>query len=315
MNLQQLRFLRETARHGFSLTRAAQAIGTSQPALSRGILELEAELGVDVFVRHGKRILGFTDPGRAVFERAERVLAEIDGIERVTADYRARDDGELRVATTHTQARYALPNVVREFRRRYPAVHLTLLQGSPSQITQLVLSREVDFAIATEVPEDADELLAIPAFEWEHVIIVPKKHPLLAQPLSLHALARHPLITYVEEFAGRRRIDRAFADAGLRPDIVLSAIDSDVIKTYVGIGLGVGIVTALAWDPQHDRGLASMPAGALFGVNSVKLAVRRDAFLRGFALSFIELFVPDVDLRVFERQVRAQRTPPVRTSG
>ena len=309
MNLQQLRFLRETARHGFSLTRAAQAIGTSQPALSRGILELEAELGVDVFVRHGKRILGFTDPGRAVFERAERVLAEIDGIERVTADYRARDDGELRVATTHTQARYTLPNVVREFRRRYPAVHLTLLQGSPSQITQLVLSR------AANQDRSLEELLAIPAFEWEHVIIVPKKHPLLAQPLSLHALARHPLITYVEEFAGRRRIDRAFADAGLRPDIVLSAIDSDVIKTYVGIGLGVGIVTALAWDPQHDRGLASMPAGALFGVNSVKLAVRRDAFLRGFALSFIELFVPDVDLRVFERQVRAQRTPPVRTSG
>lgn len=315
MNLQQLRFLRETARHGFSLTRAAQALGTSQPALSRGILELEAELGVDVFVRHGKRILGFTDPGRSVFERAERVLAEIDGIERVTADYRARDDGELRIATTHTQARYALPNVVREFRRRYPAVRLTLLQGSPSQITQLLRSREVDFAIATEVPEDADELLAIPAFEWEHVVIVPRKHPLAGQPLSLHALARHPLITYVEEFAGRRRIDRAFAAAGLRPDIVLSAIDSDVIKTYVGIGLGVGVVTGLAWDPRQDRALAMMPAGALFGMNSVKLAVRRDAFLRGFALSFIELFVPDVDPAIFERRVETRRTPRAHTPG
>ncbi len=315
MNLQQLRFLRETARHGFSLTRAAQAIGTSQPALSRGILELEAELGVDVFVRHGKRILGFTDPGRAVLERAERVLAEIDGIERLTADYRARDDGELRVATTHTQARYALPNVVREFRRRYPAVRLTLLQGSPSQITQLLLAREVDFAIATEVPQDADELIAIPAFEWEHVVIVPKKHPLAGQPPSLHALARHPLITYVEEFAGRRRIDRAFADAGLRPDIVLSAIDSDVIKTYVDVGLGVGIVTGLAYDPKQDRGLAMMPAGALFGMNSVKLAVRRDAFLRGYALSFIELFVPNADLRVFERSIEPKRSLRVRTPG
>jgi len=301
MNLQQLRFLRETARHHFSLTRAAQAIGTSQPALSRGILELEAELGVDVFVRHGKRILGLTEPGRDVLARAERVLAEIAGIEQVTADFRARDAGELRVATTHTQARYVLPAVVREFRKRYPAVRLTLLQGSPNQITQLVTSREVDFAIATEVPEEAEGLLSIPAFEWEHVVIVPSKHPLANQPLSLQALVKYPIVTYVEEFAGRRRIDRAFADAGLRPDVVLAAIDSDVIKTYVDVGLGVGIMTGLAYDASRDRGLVAMPAGGLFGMNHVRLAVRRDAFLRGFALSFIELFVPDVDRRTLER--------------
>ncbi|HLS57927.1 MAG TPA: CysB family HTH-type transcriptional regulator [Zeimonas sp.] len=301
MNLQQLRFLRETARHHFSLTRAAQAIGTSQPAVSRGILELEAELGVDVFVRHGKRILGLTEPGQEVLARAERVLAEIDGIERVTADFRARDEGELRVATTHTQARYVLPAVVREFRKRYPAVRLTLLQGSPRQITQSVMSREVDFAIATEVPEEAEGLVSIPAFEWEHVVVVPSKHPLAGQPLSLQALVKYPIVTYVEEFAGRRRIDRAFADAGLRPDVVLAAIDSDVIKTYVGVGLGVGIMTGLAWDAARDRGLVAMPAGALFGMNYVRLAVRRDAFLRGFALSFIELFVPDFDRRMLER--------------
>ncbi len=301
MNLQQLRFVRETARHQFSLTRAAQAIGTSQPAVSRGILELEAELGVDVFVRHGKRILGLTDPGREVLARAERVLGEIDGIERVTADFRARDAGELRVATTHTQARYVLPAVVREFRKRYPAVRLTLLQGSPRQITQSVMSREVDFAIATEVPEEAEGLVSIPAFEWEHVVVVPSKHPLAGQPLSLQALVKYPIVTYVEEFAGRRRIDRAFADAGLRPDVVLAAIDSDVIKTYVGVGLGVGIMAGLAWDAARDRGLVAMPAGALFGMNHVRLAVRRDAFLRGFATSFIELFVPDVDRRTLER--------------
>ena len=301
MNLQQLRFVRETARHQFSLTRAAQAIGTSQPAVSRGILELEAELGVDVFVRHGKRILGLTDPGREVLARAERVLAEIDGIERVTADFRARDAGELRVATTHTQARYVLPAVVREFRKRYPAVRLALLQGSPRQITQSVMSRDVDFAIATEVPEEAEGLVSIPAFEWEHVVVMPSKHPLAGQPLSLQALVKYPIVTYVEEFAGRRRIDRAFADAGLRPDVVLAAIDSDVIKTYVGVGLGVGIMTGLAWDAARDRGLVAVPAGALFGMNHVRLAVRRDAFLRGFALSFIELFVPDVDRRTLER--------------
>lgn len=306
MNLQQLRFVQETARNGFNLTQAAHALGTSQPALSRGILELEAELGVDVFVRHGKRILGLTEPGKTILERAERVLAEIEGIERVTADFRARDAGELRVATTHTQARYVLPSVIREFRRRYPAVRLTLLQGSPKQITQSVLGREVDFAIATEVSEEQRELVTIPAFEWEHVIVAPKKHPVLERPLSLQALVRYPIVTYVEEFTGRRKIDRAFADAGLTPDIVLSAIDSDVIKTYVELGLGIGIMADVAFDPARDRGLAAIPAGSLFGVNHTRLAVRRDAFLRGFALSFIELFAPGVDHRVLERLMRRQ---------
>jgi len=304
MNLQQLRFVQETARHGFNLTQAAQSLGTSQPALSRGILELEAELGVDVFVRHGKRILGLTEPGKTILERAQRVLAEIEGIERVTADFRARDAGELRIATTHTQARYVLPSVIREFRKRYPAVRLTLLQGSPRQITQSVLGREVDFAIATEVSDEQAELVTIPAFEWEHVVLVPKRHPLLERPLSLQTLVRYPLVTYVEEFTGRRRIDRAFREAGLEPDVVLAAIDSDVIKTYVGLGLGVGIMADLAYDAAVDRGLAALPAGALFGVNHTRLAVRRDAFLRGFALTFIELFAPSVDQRVLERLMR-----------
>ena len=304
MNLQQLRFIRETARHGFNLTQAAQAIGTSQPALSRGVLELEAELGVDIFIRHGKRILGLTAPGKSVLERAERVLAEIDGIERATADFRARDAGELRIATTHTQARYVLPAVITEFRRRYPAVRLTLLQGSPKQITQALLGREVDFAIATEVSDEQPELLTIPAFEWEHVVIAPRKHPLLSQPLSLQALVRHPIITYVEEFSGRRRIDSAFAHAGLKPDIVLAAIDSDVIKTYVSLGLGVGIMAGLAWDEHRDRGLAALPASGLFGMNHTRLALRRDTYLRGFALTFIELFAPAVDHKQLERMMR-----------
>ncbi len=304
MNLQQLRFVRETARHHFNLTHAAQAIGTSQPALSRGILELESELGVDIFVRHGKRVLGLTEPGREILARAERVLAEIEGIERSTSDFRARDAGELRIATTHTQARYVLPAVIREFRKRYPAVRLTLLQGSPKQITRSLLVREVDFAIATEVSDDQPELVTIPAFEWEHVVIVPNKHPLLDKPLSLVALQRYPLVTYVEEFTGRKRIDRAFQQAGLKPDVVLAAIDSDVIKTYVALGLGVGIMADLAYDPGRDRALTALPAGALFGVNHTRLAVRRDAFLRGFALAFIELFAPAVDRKVLDRLMR-----------
>ncbi|MFP5460420.1 MAG: CysB family HTH-type transcriptional regulator [Gammaproteobacteria bacterium] len=304
MNLQQLRFVQETARHNFNLTHAAQAIGTSQPALSRGILELEAELGVDIFVRHGKRMLGLTEPGKAILARAQRVLAEVQGIERVTADFRARDAGELRIATTHTQARYVLPSVIREFRKRYPAVRLTLVQGNPRQITQSLLGREVDFAIATEVSDQLTEILTIPAFEWEHVVVVPNKHPLLEKPLTLQTLVRYPIITYVEEFTGRRRIDKAFSDAGLEPDIVLAAIDSDVIKTYVALGLGVGIMADLAYDAGRDRSLTALPAGSLFGVNHTKLAVRRDAFLRGFALTFIELFAPSVDRKLLERLMR-----------
>jgi LysR family cys regulon transcriptional activator len=296
MNLQQLRFVREAVRRDFSLTQAARALGTSQPALSRAILELEAELGVDVFVRHGKRILGLTEPGKVVAERAERVLSEIQGIERATADWRARDAGELRIATTHTQARYVLPTVVKAFRKRYPAVRLSLMQGSPSQITQMVVDREVDFAIATEVVDERPELRTVEGFEWQHVVVAPVRHPVFAGPITLQALVRFPIVTYVEEFAGRRRIDRAFAQAGLRPDIVLAAIDSDVIKTYVSIGMGVGIMAEMASDPAHDRALRAVPAGALFGMNRVRLAVRKDAFLRGFATAFIELFLPGARL-------------------
>ena len=250
-------------------------------------------------------MLGLSEPGKAVLERAERVLAEIDGIERATADFRARDAGELRIATTHTQARYVLPAVVREFRVRYPAVRLTLLQGSPRQITRSLLEREVDFAIATEVSDDQHpELITLPAFEWEHVVLVPSRHALLGRPLSLASLVRFPIVTYVPEFTGRRRIDHAFAQAGLKPDVVLSAIDSDVIKTYVGIGLGVGIMAELAFDASRDRGLTAMPAGALFGVNHTRLAVRRDSYLRGFALSCSELFAPNLDRARLEQLMR-----------
>jgi LysR family transcriptional regulator, cys regulon transcriptional activator len=297
MNLQQLRYLRETVRQNFSLTQAAQALGTSQPALSRAILELETELGVEVFTRHGKRLVALTEPGKAILARAERVLAEVTGIERVSADFRSRDAGELRIATTHTQARYVLPAVVREFRKRYPAVRITLMQGSPKQIVQSLLDREVDFAIATEVADDLPDLLTVPAFEWEHVVLVPSKHALLNTELSLQSLVRHPIITYMEEFAGRRRIDRAFELVGLKPDVVIAAIDSDVIKTYVALGLGVGIMAGMAYSETRDRGLVALPAGRLFGPNFTRLALRKDAYLRGFAIAFIELFAPGVDRR------------------
>ncbi len=307
MNLQQLRFVREVVRHDFNLTRAALSLGTSQPVLSRAILELEAELGLAIFNRHGKRMIGLTEPGRAILARAEKVLAEVTSIERVSADFRARDVGELRIATTHTQARYVLPAVVGEFRKRFPAVRVILLQGSPKQIMQSLLNREVDFAIATEVAEDQSEVLALPAFEWQHVVLVPGRHPLLHQELSLQALVKYPIITYVEEFAGRRRIDLAFAGLGLKPDIVIAAIDSDVIKTYVALGLGVGIMAELAFDAKRDRRLVALPAGGLFGPNHTRLALRKDAYLRGFALSFIELFAPGVDMKQIDSLRKGER--------
>lgn len=308
MNLQQLRFVRETVRNNFNLTQAAQALGTSQPALSRGIMELEAELGVDVFVRHGKRMLALTDPGKSILERAERVLGEISGIERSAAEFRARDAGELRIATTHTQARYLLPTAIREFRPRFPAVRLSLLQGSPRQITRQVLQREADLAVATELPEDEPELLVIPSVEWQHVVLVPAGHPLAEGALTLERLSGLPIVTYVEEFAGRRRIDRAFEQAGLEPDVVLSAIDSDVIKTYVSLGMGVGIMAGLAFDPVRDRGLVALPAGHLFGFQRVKVGVRRAAYLRGFAITFIELLAPDADRTLIDSLVSAAGT-------
>jgi LysR family cys regulon transcriptional activator len=295
MNLQHLRFIQECVRQGFSLTATAQVLGSSQPAVSRGIMELEARLGVDIFVRHGKRLTGLTEPGKLIAARAEKVLAEVAAIERASADLRARDAGELRIATTHTQARYTLPPVVQAFRKRYPAVHLSLLQGSPSQIIQQVLDREVDFAIATEVPQDSVELNLVHVFDWQHVVVVPRSHPLAKSsgPVTLQALARYPLVTYVSEFAGRARIDAAFAKSGLGPDVVLAAIDSDVIKTYVTIGMGVGIMAKLAYDPKLDAHLCALDAGHLFGPNPVRLTYRKDAFLRGFAQTFINLFVAE----------------------
>jgi LysR family transcriptional regulator, cys regulon transcriptional activator len=297
MNFQQLRVIREIAKNQFSLTAAAKALGTSQPALSRSVIELEAELGVPLFKRHGKRILGFSDAGLAVAQRIERVVGELQAIEQVGAEFRARDSGELRIATTHTQARYVLPALVKVFCNRYPAVRFTLLQGSPKQITKMALDREVDFAIATEVADDYPELRTLQAFEWEHWVVFPEKHPLSDRidDLTLVDLARYPLVTYVEEFTGRCKIDKAFKDAGLKPDIVLSAIDSDVIKTYVDVGLGVGILASMAFDPLRDKGLIGAPVGRLFGKNQTKLTMRHDSFLRGYAMSFIELMIPDVD--------------------
>jgi DNA-binding transcriptional LysR family regulator len=306
MNLQQLRYVRETIRSGLSLTTAAERLHTSQPGVSRQIRQLEEELGVDLFVRHGKRVTALTDAGIALAGIVDRVLQEADNLRTAAADFHDQDAGDLRIAVTHTQARYALPAVVAEFKRRFPRVHLTLLQGSPSQIADMTLSGTADIGIATEALASYPRLLALPGYTWQHAVIVPAGHPLLAESrLTLEALARYPLITYDPAFAGRTHIDEAFAARAIAPDIVLAAIDSDVIKTYVELGLGVGIIAAMAFDGRRDADLRMLDASHLFRTNTTRIALLRGRRLRQFTYAFIELFAPRLSRSVVEKAMAA----------
>ncbi|MBK6602885.1 MAG: CysB family HTH-type transcriptional regulator [Betaproteobacteria bacterium] len=295
MNLQQLRYVRETVRRNLNITEAANALFTSQPGVSKQIKELEDELGVEIFVRRGRRVVGLTEPGRAVVKVIDRLLVEAENLERVGREYADKDSGGLVIATTHTQARYALPRVVSEFRRRYPKVRLSILQGHPPAIAQLLARGEADIGIATESLAELPDLVALPAYEWSHAIIVPPDHPLADRKrVRLEDLARFPIVTYSSEFTGRSHIDRAFAEHGLPLDVVLTAIDSDVIKTYVELGLGVGIIAAMAFDPGRDRNLRRLEANHLFPRNTTRVAVRRGVLLRGYIYDFIELFAPEL---------------------
>jgi len=310
VNFNQLRFVRETVRRNFNLTLAAEALFTSQPGVSKAILEFEQELGFPIFVRQGRRLTSLTEPGRAIFPVIERILLEAENLKRVGQDFTAEETGALTIATTHTQARYTLPRLVQAFRAAHPGVRLSLLQGSPRQLADMVLRDEADLAIATEAIADVDGLVSLPCFRWEHVAIVPRGHPLIAsttgRPLSLDLLAAHPLVTYDAAFAGRKKIDEAFGLRRLAPDIVLSAIDADVIKTYVEAGLGVGIVANIAYDAERDAALVAIPAGHLFGAQTTHLAVKRDATLRGYVYDFIARVAPGMDRGMIERLVRGE---------
>jgi LysR family transcriptional regulator, cys regulon transcriptional activator len=291
MNFQQLRYVRETLRQGLNLTEAAKKLFTSQPGVSKQIRELENELGVEIFVRHGKRIVALTEPGKAAVEVIERLLQETENLKQVGREFQDQAAGTLTIATTHTQARYSLPKVVSAFKRRYPKVHLTLKQGNPPQLAEMVIAGEADIAIATEALDNYPKLLALPGYQWQHCVVVPAKHPLAKERrVTLDTLAQHPIVTYDPAFAGRSRIDQAFQAQGLTPDIVLSAVDSDVIKTYVELGMGIGIIAAMAFDEKRDRQLRALEAGHLFGTMTTRVAVRRGTALRGFAYTFIELF-------------------------
>jgi len=307
MKLQQLRYLREVAKCGLNLTVAAAALHTSQPGISKQIRQLEDELGVDILIRHGKRVVDLTEPGRVILGITERILQDTENLKQVAAEFRDQAAGTLTIATTHTQARYSLPKVVSAFKRRYPKVRLTLKQGSPPQLAEMVLAGEADIAIATEALDHYPKLLALAGYQWRHCVVVPDPHPLLKEKrVTLETLARYPIVTYDTAFAGRSRIDDAFKAQGLAPDFVLSAVDSDVIKTYVELGLGIGIISARAYDEKRDRHLRAVEVGHLFGTMTTRIAVRRSAALRGFAYDFIELFAPHLTRAVVDATLKGE---------
>lgn len=302
MNLHQFRFVREAVRQNFNLTSAAKALFTSQPGVSKAIIELEDELGVEIFRRHGKRIRSLTEPGKRILVSIEHILDEMETLKRVGSDFANQDLGSFVIATTHTQARYALPKVLSEFTKRFPKVRVSIQQGSPGQIAELLLQDRADIAIATEGIANTPGVLALPGFQWQHVIMVPLSHPLLNQAtVTLEEIAKYPIITYDKAFAGRSKIDAAFAQRNLTPDIILEAIDADVIKTYVEIGMGIGIVAGLAYDTEKDRNLKVIPVGHLFGNNITHLGIKQGAYLRSFVYTFIELFSPTLTRKIVEQ--------------
>ena len=296
MKLQQLRYLCETANQSLNLSKAAKNLHTSQPAISKQIQLLEEELGVSILVRNGKRIIQVTPPGRIIIEIANRILRETDNLKNVAQEFTNEAGGTLTIATTHTQARYVLPPVIKQFTLRYPKVKLILRQGSPTQISTLVTSGEADIAIATEAIEQFQELIMLPCYEWNRCVVVPPKHPLLAlEKLTLEAISQYPIITYDFAFTGRSKINQAFERVGLIPNVVLTAIDSDVIKTYVELELGIGILAKMAFDSKRDKHLKSIDASHLFDASTTRIGISKNNYLRGYIFDFIEIFAPHLD--------------------
>ncbi len=291
MNLHQFKFVQEAVRRNLNLTDTAKALHTSQPGVSKAIIELEDELGVEIFARHGKRIKRITEPGTHVLKSIDIILREIHNLKRIGEQFSNQDSGTLSIATTHTQARYVLPEPVAKLRQAYPKVNISLHQGSPTQVAEMLLNDAADIGIATESLTQFEDLVSMPCYEWQHVLVMPKGHPLAAlERIRLEDLVQHPLVTYHPTFTGRSRIDVAFGNRGLKPNIVLDAIDSDVIKTYVGLGMGVGIVAQMAvYKDGVGPDMVMRPAGYLFGSNVARVAFKRGAYLRLYVLRFAEL--------------------------
>ena len=299
MNLHQFRFVQEAARRNLNLTEAAKALHTSQPGVSKAIIELEEELGIEIFARHGKRLKRITEPGQHVLRSIEMIMREVGNLKRIGEQFSAQDSGTLSIATTHTQARYVLPVPVAKLREAYPKVNISLHQGAPDQVARMLIDEVAEIGIATESLSNYTELLTLPCYEWQHVLVLPPSHPLAQKErVTLEDIAAEPLITYHPSFTGRTRIDQAFAQRKLTPRIALEAIDSDVIKTYVRLGLGIGIVAEVAVRDDAPADLVVRPMGQLFGMNLTRVAFKRGAYLRNFVYHFAELLSDRLDRKL-----------------
>lgn len=312
MKLQQLRYIWEVARHDLNVSSTAQSLFTSQPGISKQIRLLEDELGIEIFARNGKHLTHITPAGEEIIRVSGQVLSQVDRIRQLSQEFSNEKQGALAVATTHTQARYVMPPLVKSFIQAYPEVSLNLNQGTPQQIAEMAAEGHADFAIATEAMEHFNDLIMMPCYRWNRAVVVPKDHPLakLSGPLSIERLAEEPIVTYVFGFTGRSKLDDAFNKEGLTPQIVFTAADADVIKTYVRMGMGAGIIASMAYDPKADDDLVCIPASHLFEASVTKIGFRRGSFLRGYMYHFVSLFAPhltqDLVMKAQRMQTRAE---------
>ena len=309
MKLHQLKYVHEVARQGLSISAAAEALHTSQPGVSKQIQMLEDELNLQIFQRNGKRLTGITEPGRHIVKLAATVMLEMQNIKRVGDEFSKVETGTLTIATTHTQARYKLPSAIKQFMTQYPHVKLNIHQGNPTQVTTQVASGEADIGIATEAISLDERLLCLPCYEWNRCLVVPKGHRLIdADPLTLSKIASFPLITYDFAFTGSNIVSKVFHNAGVMPNVVLTAIDADVIKTYVGLGLGVGLIANMAFDEERDKDLVRLDCSHLFPASTTYLGVRKDTFMRGYLYGFIELLAPKFDRKAVDEVMKINRS-------
>lgn len=302
MKFHQLKYIHEVVKQKLNISAAAEVLHTSQPGVSKQIQLLEDELNLQIFQRHGKRLVGITEPGSVIVSLAERVMHEMENIKRVGEEFANISTGELAIATTHTQARYKLPMAVKSFMTLHPQVKLTIHQGSPTQVSEQVVHGEADIGIATESISSYESLLCLPCYQWNRCVVVPHEHPLLQEPtLTLKVIAKYPIVTYDYAFTGSTLVNKVFHDAGVEPNVVLTAIDADVIKTYVALGLGVGLLAHMAYDKERDSHLAMLDVSHLFPPSTTYLGVRKDAFLRSYMFDFIKLLAPEYDAKAIKR--------------